>query len=364
MMTVIRLLVVIFVCAKSASVVSAGAPTGMMAFQLEDQTLRGKVLGTPGGQVQLLAEDGRMHLFDPKDVSRHKVLAKRFRGMPAGALRTKLIGEFGKNYQVSATAHYLIVHPQGQSNVWANRFEDLYRSMRHYYRVRGFRLTEPKFPLVAIVFPSQTRFMDYARSDGFKNVSTNVLGYYSQQSNRIALFDETGGANTDSKNWAQNAGTLIHEAAHQTAFNVGLHTRYARTPKWVIEGLGTMFEAKGVWDSRRNPHIKDRINYGRLENYRRLCAPQSLKMLEMQISSDRLFSSPSEAYATAWAMTMFLTEQEPRKYASYLSSVAKRKSGEPYTSQQRMADFTSVFGKNLKMLDARMQRFIAKLPSI
>src|SRR5579862_3960399 len=57
--------------------------------------------------------------------------------------------------------------------------------------------------------------------------------------------------------------TIVHETTHQVAFNTGLHSRIAETPKWVIEGLATMFEAPGIRDSQKNASPKLRINRGR-----------------------------------------------------------------------------------------------------
>ena len=48
---------------------------------------------------------------------------------------------------------------------------------------------------------------------------------------------------------SENSATIIHEVTHQVAFNCGVHTRFNDVPRWVSEGLATMFEAKGVWNS-------------------------------------------------------------------------------------------------------------------
>ena len=55
-----------------------------------------------------------------------------------------------------------------------------------------------------------------------------------------------------SADWTTNADTIIHEAAHQTAFNTGVHTRCGDSPRWLVEGLGTMFEARKVRAQRRH----------------------------------------------------------------------------------------------------------------
>ena len=90
-----------------------------------------------------------------------------------------------------------------------------------------------------------------------------VLGFYSPTSNRVTLYDQGAGA-SNRRAWQQNEATIIHEATHQMAFNTGVHNRFAPTPRWLAEGLGTMFEAPGVWDWRNHNQLSERINRGRL----------------------------------------------------------------------------------------------------
>src|SRR6185295_16554928 len=114
-----------------------------------------------------------------------------------------------------------------------------------------------------------------------------VLGYYSPTTNRILMFDP------GQSDWlaSSSAETIIHEAAHQTAFNTGVHTRFAATPRWIVEGLGTQFEARGVWQSRSYPNQADRINRGRLISFRQYLARRPTDAIAQIVSSDRLFGS-------------------------------------------------------------------------
>jgi hypothetical protein len=273
-------------------------------------------------------------------------------------LRSRLSQEFGRGFEVSSTGHYLVVHPLGQSDQWSKRFEELYRSFVHYFSVRGLKLKAPEFPLVAIALNSRDEFLRYAARDG-ANVGQNVLGYYSPQSNRIALYDVAAG---NKAAWHYNAETIIHEAAHQTAFNTGVHNRFSPPPRWVAEGLGMLFEAPGVWNARYSSRSQDRINPSRLAQFRQRLGRRKVDALANLIGSDRAFQSdPEAAYAEAWAFTYFLVETRPRDYSKYLAVTAAKPDFQLTTSAERMADFTAVFGKDLKMLDALYRRFIASL---
>jgi hypothetical protein len=283
------------------------------------------------------------------------------RGYTASQLRGKLIREFGKRYDVSGTGNYLVVHPVGQRDYWAQRFEDLYHSLRHYFHVRKFRLEKPRFPLVAVVFHNAGDMVRYARAEG-SNIGPGVLGYYSPKSNRVVLYDRSGGK-AAKEDWAENSATIIHEAAHQSAFNCGIHSRSAETPRWVVEGLGTMFEAPGVWDSRNHPTQSDRINRGRLADFRRIVAPNfNAASLSRFIGSDEPFGrNPSQAYATAWMLTFYLVEVHPMKYSKYLARTANRPPLARYTAKEREADFTAQFGDHFALHAAKILRFVSDL---
>ena len=309
--------------------------------------------------MYLLGRDGAYWFIDPHDAKNVRIVSSRFYSYSAAEIRAALFREFGKKFDVSGTGHYLVVHPKGQRNLWAQRFEDLYRNFTHYFRSRKIRIERPQFPLVAIVFHQRQDFLRYAGKSGI-NLSSRILGCYEFKSNRIMLYDRTAGR--EGRGWGANADVIIHEATHQMANNTGLHTRYGSTPVWVAEGLATMFEARGVWNATRYRQQSDRINQERLQSYRLNAKSQTVQRLAQLIVNDTMFDShPDIAYSEAWALTFFLTEREPQKYQRYLKKTAARQPFIGYSSDQRKKDFTDVFGQDLIMLNARMARFIQSL---
>ena len=310
-------------------------------------------------QVFFLARDGQLWDFAPAQVQNFSQSSEKFEGFSLAEFRGQLLREFGNRFEVSGSGHYLVVHPAGQKDLWAPRFEELYRSFVHYFNTRTLRPSEPRFPLVAIVYSRQADFQRAATADGSQNVQ-NMLGYYSPKTNRIALFDATAGrAGLD---WATNADTIIHEATHQMAFNAGMHNRFGQSPLWVCEGLATMFEARGVWNGRVHQNQADRVNRIQLAAFRRYQPRRSSNAIAETVSSDRAFNKDTEAaYADAWALSFFLSEQEPRKYVQYLSKTAAVKDFTLYPGPQRLKDFTDIFGGNFGLLEARMKRFIGEL---
>jgi hypothetical protein len=343
----------------AAKAIALPNPMTMEAL-INGQLVEGSPLAWTGSKVYLLTRNGGVAEFSPGSAKDYKKISDSFSPYPPNMLRGMLQAEFGPQFEVTGTGHFLVVHPKGQSQ-WADRFEEMYRSCVMYFKVRGFHLSEPQFPLVAIVFPTQDDFRRYAAKTSV-NAPANMLGYYSHATNRVALFD-IGSGRTNNAGWQQNFDTVFHEASHQTAFNTGIHSRWSPPPKWVAEGLGTMFEAKGVHDSRTYTSQKDRINQGRLADFRSLLlAKHKPQDLVDMVSSDRQFESdPIPAYAQAWAFTFFLVEQMPREYARYLEKTASREPFTLYSSAQRLKDFTDVFGDNFALLDAHFLRFINDL---
>jgi hypothetical protein len=307
-------------------------------------------------QVHLLGRDGRLWEFRPEEAKDFRKSSSRFRPYSPSEFRAALLRELGNGYEVSGTGHYLVAHPRGQRDLWAQRFEDLYRSLIHYFAVRGFRPSEPKYPLVGVVCRDRQEFTRYSASQGLP-VGTGVLGWYCLESNRILLYD-TGGS-SGRGDWEETAATLIHEAAHQTAFNTGLHSRYTPPPVWVAEGVATLFEAPGVHNSRYHASRAERINRGRLRQFKQLAPQHQPERIRDLVASDHLFRlAPTAAYAEAWALTFYLVEMEPRRYFDYLARTASHPPFQAVTSEERVADFTAVFGDDWRMLEARLLRFV------
>ncbi len=333
------------------------------AWMLEADVRGARLEGTPlawsEARVYLLCRDGRLVDFYPSEARNFRKTASSFRGYSSTEIKGVLEAELGRRLEVTGTTHYLVAHPPGTAGQWAERFEDLYRSFVHYFSVRGFTIQPPDISLVAVVWTDEADFFRYAAADGIM-LQSGTLGYYSLKTNRIALFDAAA-SRGNAQAWQQNAATIIHEAAHQAAFNSGVHSRFAPPPRWLAEGLGTLFEAQGIWDSRRFTAIEDRINRGRLASFRQYAATsRKTGALAELVNSDRLFEQdPVAAYGEAWALTFFLSETQPRKYTEYLAKTAARERFAAYPAAQRLADFTSIFGTDLGRLEIEFLRYLA-----
>ena len=329
----------------------------MVRLTLQHQAIEGMPVAWNRSEVHLLGRDGRLWAFPPGDASDFQQTSDRFQGYSISDLRALLLREFGQDFEVSGTDHFLVVHPRGEGDRWAQRFEDLYRSFFRYFSLRGLRPSQPPFPLIGVVCKDRNQFLQHSGEHAQRGPA-GVVGCYNLESNRVFIYDFGGGE--QSAAWQKNASVLIHEATHQTAFNTGIHSRYTPPPLWVAEGLATLFEAPGVYGARNYGDSADQMNQGRFRDFKARMARHRPELLVSLIASDDLFrADPMTAYAEAWAMTYYLVETQPQKYAAYLSATARRAPFVEVTAKERLADFAAIFGSDWRMLEAQLLRYMA-----
>lgn len=351
-------------CIAALSLWLALATPGLAAnFMFEatfgGQLLEGQPLWWTDSEMLLLGRDGQLHHVDPREAENGHRTAAQFQGLSTSEMRAALNAEFGDGMTVTSTGHYLVVHRPGESDMWGQRFEQLYRSMCGYFRVRGFQLHRPEFPLVAVIYNSESQYYREAQVGG-ATLLPGTLGHYDPESNRVLMYDRVAQTDND---WAITANTIVHEATHQTAFNTGLHSRTAVTPKWVVEGLATMFEARGVYESQASDTRRDRINHGRLDDYRYYneSREKSQVVLELVASDEGFRRAAPRCYANAWALTFYLSETRPREYERYLQLTAARPPLADYEAMDRVRDFQSVFGTDLAVFENNFHRWMDDL---
>ena len=350
----------LFVLLLAPAARATDQPRITMLVDVEGRKLEGRPLAWSRNQAFLLGRDGQLWNFAPNRARNARKTSSSFTSYSASEMRSSLERELAGKLVVTGTGHYLVAHPPGKE-AWAQRFEELYRSCTHYFNLRGMRVNEPEFPLVAIVWGKQDQFLRFASMSG-EPVRSGVLGFYSPTTNRCTLYDQGGGVATQ-RMWQETDATIIHEATHQMAFNTGVHNRFSPTPKWMAEGLGTMFEAKGVWNWLNYPNRSDRIARDRLAQFRHWQkngrpAGNFIHLL----GSDRQFNdNPGAAYAESWAWVFFLTETYPHKFGEYVRRVAARPDFEDYPLAKRLADFQAVFTLDPRILEKHFLDFMASL---
>jgi hypothetical protein len=325
----------------------------MVEIEWDGRKLTGTVAMHDQQTGWFLERDGRLTMLELADVRDYQRLGS-YRPYSAIELREQLSREFGPGYTVSSTGHYLVVSSRGGGDRSGRLFEELYRQFVVSFAARGFKMTEPEFPLVAVVLPDEASFHKYCVAEKVRP-QPGLRGYYLPSSNRVALYDAVASGQSTS---AGLDGTVIHEATHQVAFNTGVHSRIGVTPKWVVEGLATVFEQENVRRNDRVGPLMSRVNDQRFQWFQKYRGRRPTKSLVETIQSDRLFTSQTlDAYSEAWALMFFLLETRPADTVKYLRTLGTRDPLKDYPPEDRLRDFQSAFGTDLSLLEAHLLRY-------
>lgn len=338
---------------------SAVGPPGMIEFFASGKTRQGLKLLDVTGEIIVLGRDGWMHSFDPNDSGfKVKPIEGEYSPIDVPQMRAELGGEFGNRFEIKSTKNFLVVQPKGRGNQWSKLFEQSHRAFTNYMRLRGVNVRQGRFPMVAVVMPDEA-----AMYREFKRIGIHmnrVSGVYAGQSNRVITHD--GGR--------QNfiAATVRHEAAHQSAFNSGVHSRLTDTPKWISEGIGQMFEPAGMTNAATGASRAERINRDSLTYIKRTFKNRSnsefsAAVMEL-LSGDTMFDSPqtvSGAYAVAWAMMFYLGEREPKKFAQLLNETSTRPPFRNYPRKDRVSDVERILGCDTFEFSKRVSWYVHSL---
>lgn len=390
-------------------VMAAGKAQPTVELRIGRERYEGRIADRGRDWCVLYDRAGKMHTIDLDDVTSFRRVSNRFSPFTFRELRSDLTKHFGRDFEVATTRHYVVCAPQGRARTYVDIFEKTWRRFHMYFAVRGFRMPDPEFPLVAIVLKNQRDFMQYARSENAR-VGSGVLGYYWSRHNRVIMYEDRGRSTAqidvsnparerlladafrgvtvrqpnpftaeDPWGWAFQFGnddvalrsgidadlreTMIHEATHQLGYNLGLHNRTGSNPKWIVEGLATVFETPGMETHASDRSAMKRVNTGWLRAFKRFAAtsrPESF--LETYVRDDSMFKTDmTNAYAQAWALSFWLIETRPRKYAEFLKKMATPEVAGRLTPQTRVSHFRDAFGDNLRMLDVELLRYYQRL---
>ena len=338
----------------------------------------GRVLltGQDGGLV-LLARDGRMWLIPPEEQVEHVSDAEPFAPLTRDEMTQRILAELPRGFRVHSTAHYLIFYdtPPVYAQWCGSLFERLYRAFNNFWRHKGFELTEPEFPLVAIVFADKSSYLTFSRPE-LGEAADSVIGYFGLLSNRMTMYDLTGlelhgrgriGSTAQiNRILAQpealrTVSTIVHEATHQIAFNCGLHMRLSDCPRWFSEGVAMYFESPDLGSAKGWKGIGN-VNWPRLRRFQRYRAVRPANSLETLIRDDKRFTDSQhalDAYAEAWALTYFLMKQHQKEYVAYLRTLSAKKPLLQDGPERRIDEFRQAFGE-LAELNAEFLRYMGR----
>lgn len=351
--------IVFGITASVAASTAPAAPPERVVGVVDGRPVDGLELVRAVNRRLVLDRDGWLHDFDPRQTD-HALQPRegRFQPLDAMELRGRLAREFGKDFSVTATAHFLVVTPVDRGTHWPQTFERLHRAFVTFFSVRGVRVLDGSFPMVAIVMPDEAAMHRYLATLGIR--SPGAVGVYDQASNRIVMYDH-------GSSHGGIAVTIYHEAAHQSAFNTGVHSRVSETPHWIVEGVGCLFQSASMVEGRRDATRRDRCDPGLLSAFEEIYGGQPARIaadLQSLIAEDQLFGqreSTRRAYALSWALTFYLAERRSGQFAELLNTYGQRPPLEVYDPVDRVRDFERITGESIDVLARQLARFFERL---
>ena len=343
-----------------------------------EQELVGRiVVKAQDGGVLFETRDAALWTVPPEEQVRLSADAETFAPLADDELTQTLLKQLPAGFETVTTKHYVICFNTSRAYAqWCGSlFERLYQAFTNYWSSRGFKLTEPEHPLVAIVFADSTSYKRFAQAELGAAVDS-IIGYYSLKTNRMTMYDLTGTAGMAGDRGsaaqitrtlsqpaaAKTVATIVHEATHQIAFNCGLHRRYADIPLWLSEGLAVYFETPDL-DGAKGWRTIGKVNQPRLALFRLYGRTRPADSLQTLIRDDvrmRDGKLAPDAYAEAWALNYFLINAKAKQYQTYVQGLAEKKPLVWDEPEERLAAFRAAFG-DLETLDREFLRYVSRL---
>ncbi|MDA7949949.1 MAG: DUF1570 domain-containing protein [Pirellulaceae bacterium] len=344
-------------------------------------TVSGKTVveAEDGGQMVMTA-NGHYWLITAEEIIDSYSDEATFKLYDSKELEKELLSEFSDKYRVTHTDHFVICHNTTDHYAkWCGLlFESLYEE---YYKLlggKGLKVDDVETPMVVLLFNSKMEYERYSRAE-LGDATDNIIGFYSQKTNRIAFYDLTGvdkeylGKKVKFRTQIRHilkqpqaerlVATLIHEATHQIILNSGLQKRYADIPLWIAEGLAVYFESPNMRKTN-GWNTPGRVNRSRLIQFRQYGKNRPANSVETLIQNNTRCANSetaADAYAEAWALTHYLFKKREKDFIPYLKELSKREPLVEYTKQERLDDFRKYFGDELDKFDKSFLRYVSRL---
>jgi hypothetical protein len=161
----------------AASTESFAAKPKLLELKLNEETVQGKMIAHNKRECWLMERDGNLRQIDLSNVTELRTLSEGFCRMKVAEFRKQLRREFKKPYEIKSTQHYVVCASAGKAKPYAQLFETIYRTFTVHISARGFRVSKPDSPLVAIVFPDFKSFAAYSRKVGVR-AFPGLKGFY------------------------------------------------------------------------------------------------------------------------------------------------------------------------------------------
>ena len=323
--------------------------------------------------------DGKIWFVKPEQVKEKIDTESDFKPISKKELGKKLLAELPPGFRIYETKHYVIAYQNELAYArWIGGLYEsrLYRGFETFWKKKKkFKLQDPQFPLVAVIFGSKAEYDRYMT--GELGVGQTMVAYYNLLTNRVTMYDLTADRRSLNQDLDERkidqilqtpaaipmVATVIHEGTHQLMFNRGVQTRFAESPLWLNEGLAIYFETPNI-NSARGWRVPGLVSYTRLADLLRYLPDRPKDSLKTLIESDDRLRDPETgiaAYAEAWAFNHFLLNKHSKEYVEYLKHMSNKRALLEDTPETRLAEFKKFLGEDLSSLDAEFLEYVQKL---
>ncbi len=352
---------------------AAGAAP-IVELKTADKTFQGMRLAHDREVCWLIKDDGSLQHVSLAEVIAFRKTGQEFTAKTPNALADEIRKGLPRGMDVQVRGKFVVIAPQNRSRAYADAVANVENAFRSDLSRRNWTLDSVPYPLVTVVHASRADFDAECHAAGMP-ISGILKGFYHPQSNRVTLYDIPPSPDTAKSRAASGSGageipeevreTLTHETIHQLAFNSGLHSRLAQMPRWVVEGLAVNLEGSAL-NANLSGKIDARINKDRFDQFQENRAKGTLLPLADLIADGEQYyaTNPLGFYGESWALTFYLSEKRRPEYLAYLKKLAARDPlKNPYSPADRLADFQTCFGTDLKWMEVQFLRFMESLPS-
>ncbi len=329
------------------------------------------------GSLLLLTEDGQLWTLLGEDVIAKSISEQTLVPLSSDQIYDQFKEQLPAGFSVHQTKHYVLIYNTSDIYVkWvAELFERLHRNFYNYWKSKGFKLEEPRFPLVAVVFSNKASYLAYAQRE-IGDSAQAMIGYYNMKTNRMVTYDLTGvdglvpsGTRVPSDavirqilsqpQAERTVATIVHEAVHQLAYNSGLQVRLADNPLWLSEGLAMFFESPDANSSKGWGAI-GKVNTHNLRLFAQFVPTRRADSLLTLIGDDKRLrdaATAGQAYPESWALTYFLMTTKSKQFVAYLKELAEQPPLGEVPQRERIEQFKKHFGQDLEELDKELINF-------
>jgi hypothetical protein len=346
----------------AAVAVTSAARADVFTYQDEDGqtvTAEARLAGAGDGAMALELPDGQIRLVPQGAIEKREVKTGP-EPLDHAAVAKQLEEQFGEPLiRTSIEEPYVIglvlTAPLEKSEEFRARsfLKKMGRFMKNvedvfmdFARAMHFETAPPKYPLVVLVFETDTNFEMYADEiTGGRGLSSgNIAGFYSGLTNWLAIRLSE----------CDTFETPLHEAIHQQVYNRHVFQRLAPIPAWFNEGIATGFEG----DGERIKVLPNRIS---AQYARRVSDARSVTWAEV-VADDDAFRGDifaGDAYAHAWSLHWLLCTQYKDEYTEYVRLLAQKETLEDVGPEQRTSEFQLTFGKSVAELQKEFPKELA-----